>query len=75
MQHIPDNIEVITIALPASVHGCIAEVKQGRYLILINANDSEARQQQALEHELRHYYDNDFQSALPVNAIEAAAHR
>lgn len=73
--HIPDNVRVIvTDELPDTIHGCIAQVEQEQFLILINGNDSEARQRESLEHELWHYYNDDFNSGKTVNEIESIAH-
>lgn len=72
---IPENIKVtITDELPGSIHGCIAEIERGQYIILINGNDSAARQAKTLEHELWHYYNGDFDSGKTVDEIESIAH-
>lgn len=72
---IPDKVRVIvTDELPDTIHGCIAQVEQERFLILINGNDSEERQRESLEHGFWHYYNGDFDSGNAVNEIEWIAH-
>ena len=71
---IPNNVKVITADLPDSVHGVITDLEADRYLIVLNENDSEERQQQALRHELRHYYNGDLKGHGDVNEIEYRTH-
>lgn len=72
---IPDNVRVIvTDELPDTIHGCIAQVEQREFLILINGNDSDERQRKSLEHELWHYYNGDYDSGKTVDEIESIAH-
>lgn len=71
---IPNNVILKTAELPDSVHGVIAKLDAERFLIVLNANDSEEEQRKGLKHELRHYYNGDLEGTGNVNEIEYRTH-
>lgn len=71
---IPNNVILKIVELPDSVHGVIAKLDAERFLIVLNANDSEEEQRKGLKHELRHYYNGDLEGTGNVNEIEYRTH-
>lgn len=71
---VPQNVKVETATLPDGVHGVITALDGDKYLIVLNSNDNEERRQQALRHELRHYYNGDLEGTGTVNEIEKHTH-
>lgn len=72
---IPNNVKVYWLDLPDGVHGVIAKLDAERFLIVINAGDSDEEQRKTLKHELWHYYNGDLEgTGKDINEIEFTAH-
>lgn len=61
------------IALPVKVEGVTLPNDDGSFDIYINARLSPARQQETLEHELRHIRREHFYVDMPVSRMERQA--
>ena len=60
--------------LPPTIHGAVMG-SGGRYTILLNSNDTPARQFAAFLHEVTHLYNGDLEAGGDVQEIETRAHR
>lgn len=60
--------------MPEGIHGTVMG-SDGRYTIILNANDTPARQFAAYLHEMTHIYDGDLEAGGNVQEIEARTHR
>ena len=72
--------ETITITLhraddlPPAIHGIVTGT-DGSYTIILNGNDTPARQYAAFLHEVTHIYNGDIMTGQDVAEIEARTHR
>ena len=66
------TLRVITTAMPESIHGLSA--KDGdQFIILLNENDQQKRQEETFLHEMKHIYNGDHdRKGVDVNDLEAA---
>lgn len=60
--------------LPPAIHGAVTQ-DGDRYEIILNANDTPARQYAAFLHEVTHIYCGDLEAGGNVEAIESRTHR
>lgn len=60
----------IANALPTKIKGVVQE-KRGQQYVIINANCSYEEQIDAYEHEMKHLENNDLDSELTADEIEA----
>ena len=76
MQELPDSYTIRTIDMPAAVGGTIAESPDGHINIYLNARLTRAGQEEALEHELEHWRNDDLHNDDDIETVEArASHR
>lgn len=72
--------ETITITLhraddlPPTIHGIVTGT-DGSYTIILNGNDTPARQYAAFLHEVTHIYNGDLTAGQNAGEIEARTHR
>lgn len=61
--------------MPEGVHGMVAE-DHGKYMVVINANESPDEQAKAFLHEMLHIYNDDFNLVADegVQSIESRTH-
>lgn len=64
------EVIVRVVDLGYGVDGCVFKDADGDYSVYINARNGHSRQLAALEHELKHIEDNDFDNGLPIQLIE-----
>ena len=72
-----ENVRVCYCELSCEIKGFVAkrfEDGENYYTIYINSNVSEEKQQEALQHELSHILNCDFESDSHVNEIERLRH-
>lgn len=67
------DVYVRVVALPRTVEGVTLPNDDGSFDIYINARLSPARQQETLEHELRHIRHGHFYLDMPVSRMERQA--
>lgn len=66
---------VYATGLDKEVHGIVSPTAPGKYLILLNASDSEEQQTESFLHECRHIFRGDLEKRnVSVNQIEAETH-
>lgn len=68
------EIRIVKYPLPATVHGASAPTAGG-FIVLLNANDTEERQREALRHEIRHIENGDHGRGPGENITELEAIR
>lgn len=61
--------------MPEGIHGAVIGLDDNRYTIILNANDTPARQFAAYLHEMTHIYNGDLEAGGNVQEIEARTHR
>ena len=61
--------------LPPTIHGAVIGLDDNRYTIILNANDTPARQFAAFLHEVTHLYNGDLEAGGDVQEIETRTHR
>lgn len=73
MREIPDDCTIRTINLPTAVGGTICESPDGHINIYLNARLTREGQEEALDHELEHYYNDDLHNDEDIETIERRA--
>lgn len=66
------TIDIDRHEMPADFHGASAWIN-GRFVVLLNANESEAEQERAFVHEMLHIYRGDHFSTASAEEVEARA--
>jgi len=67
---------LISDELPATVHGAAVKTRDGKYLMIINGNDTRGQQEKTAAHEWGHIYRGDHdRTDASADQIEAEAHR
>lgn len=61
---------VRVVDFPVGVHGCVTPNDDGTFSVYINANDTDERQRQTMEHEKGHILSDDFYTGKDVAEIE-----
>lgn len=69
-----EEIRVYKAEMPARIKG-FTTLKDGYYTIMINSILERQQQLRVYEHELNHIKNKDFEKDIPVDVIEAEAHR
>lgn len=67
-----DDIFIYCVVLPSGVHEMVTPCADG-YTVYLNALDCKDRQEQALNHVIRHIKNGDFEK-VNVQTIEAETH-
>ncbi|MBF1361577.1 MAG: hypothetical protein HXM76_06955 [Mogibacterium diversum] len=66
------------VDLPCKIHGLTAyyfdEDGQAYYTIIVNSRDSVDRQNDTINHELKHIMSDDLDRMIPLEEIELARH-
>lgn len=60
--------------MPDAIHGAVAGAG-GRYMIILNSNDTPARQLAAFLHETAHIYNGDLMTGQDAGDIENRTHK
>ena len=69
-----DEVRTLIYPLPSRIRAYTARI-DGYYTIIINDNLSPEARIEAYNHEMKHIYNNDFESEKSVKGIELKAHR
>jgi len=65
-----DDVYLRLMSLPHTVHGITVQDEDGDYNIYINARLTHEKQQEAMQHELKHIESNDFTCLEHIKQIE-----
>lgn len=60
--------------LPDTIHGVLTMRPDGSYIIIVNSNDTPARQAQAYLHECLHLWRNDLSGPGNIGGVETRTH-
>lgn len=63
--------KVLTLPLPADVHGAVKQLRDDRYLIAVNETLTKAEMDATVGHELYHITHRHFDDPRPIQEIEA----